>query len=123
MIFKHGVVTGTAANIDITLGSVPAWVKLFNIDGLVELDWTADMPDAYGMKKITDGTISYISSLGITPLGDDEGLTVSASDTTTDGDTTTLTQIRGFRIGADTDVNVSGERIKYIAACLGHDSD
>lgn len=123
MVFKRGTVEGTGAAISITLRSVPNYVRLMNVDGLVTLDWTDDMPDAYGLKTVTDGTISYITSDGVTPLGDDEGLTVAASDTTVDGNTTTLTGVRGFTIGADTDVNVNGETIMYIACCLGHDSD
>lgn len=123
MVFKKGTVEGTGSAINVTLGGTPCYVKLMNIDGLATLEWTDDLTDGYGLKTVTDGTISLITSGGIDPLGDDEGLTVAASDTTSDGDTTTLTQVRGFQIGADTDINVSGETINYIACVLGHDGD
>jgi hypothetical protein len=126
MVIKTGTVTpSTTVSVvhDITLGFVPNKVELYNIDTGDELVWTEDMPDAYGFKRVAAGTATYVTTGGVTPLGDDEGLTVSASDSETDGDTTTLTQIRGFRIGTDTDINVCGEEILYVAFGLGHDSD
>jgi hypothetical protein len=122
-VIKVGTVEGTGSAINVTLGAVPCYVRLMNIDGLATLEWTEDLADGYGLKEVTNGTKSLITSGGIDPLGDDEGLTVSASDTTSDGDETTLTQVRGFQIGTDTDINVSGETINYVAFCLGHDSD
>lgn len=87
-----GVVTGTGSALNVTkLGFRPRSVKLYNIDGLCTLYWQNNMPDAYGFKEITDGTKSYISANGITPL------------------------VNGFTIGADADINVSGERIKFEA--------
>lgn len=122
-IIKTGTTEGTGSAINITLGFVPARVEIENIDGLATLVWTDQEDDAAGVKQVTDGTISHITSNGITPLGDDESLTVTASDTTSDGDTTTMTSVRGFTIGADTDINVSGETINYTAYGLGQDGD
>ena len=87
------------------------------------MEWTDDYPDGYGTKRVTDGTMTFETSGGVTPLGGTSSLTVTASDTTSDGDETTLTGTKGFRIGTDTDINVSGETIKYVAYCMGHDSD
>ncbi|MAF44180.1 MAG: hypothetical protein Unbinned7913contig1002_39 [Prokaryotic dsDNA virus sp.] len=93
-----GTVEGTGATITIQLGFTPKAVQLFNIDGLCTLFWSENMTDAYGLKAITAGTISKITSLGITPYTGSEN-----------------TNNAGFQIGADTDVNVSGETIEYIA--------
>jgi hypothetical protein len=123
MVYKKGTVEGTGAAINITLGFTPNYVVLMNVDGNARLEWTDDLADGYGQKLVTGGTLSTISSGGIDPLGDDEGLTVSASDTTSDGDTTTMTGVRGFQIGTDADVNVSGETINYVAFGYGHDAD
>jgi hypothetical protein len=126
MVIKTGTVTPTVAGSNarnITLGFVPNKVEVYNVSTGDQLTWTADMPDAYGFKRVAAGTATYITSLGITPLGDDEGLTVAASDTTVDGNTTTLTGVRGFTIGADTDINVCGETMMWVAFGLGHDSD
>ena len=58
------------------------------------------MTDGHAIKLLngTDRDLSKITSLGITTFG------AGASDT-----------FKGFRIGADTDVNVSGESITWIA--------
>ncbi|MDX1390316.1 MAG: hypothetical protein R3344_14090, partial [Acidobacteriota bacterium] len=66
-------------------------VRLLNVDGLVKLEWNNTMPDAAGLKQVTAGTLSYITSDGVTPLSN------------------------GFTIGADTDVNVSGEVVHWEA--------
>lgn len=81
-----GSFEGTGAALDITkVGFRPRVVKVFNKDGLCTLYWNKAMPDASGYKTITAGTESFITSNGITPLAG------------------------GFRLGADTDLNVSGE--------------
>lgn len=82
--------TGASLNI-ITLGFRPRVLKLMNVDGLCELKWQQGMADASGVKTVTDGTISHITTLGITPLSN------------------------GFTLGADTDVNVSGEEVHFEA--------
>jgi len=95
-------VEGTGASIDIFCGFVPAAVHVVNLDSatMEQLDWYRGMADASAVKTVT-GTVARtkITSLGITPLGDAE------SDTTE----------KGFRIGADTDVNVDGETLFVIA--------
>jgi hypothetical protein len=90
---KSGAVKGTGANLDVTsVGFRPRRVELFNNDGLVTAVWTDSMAEGRGHKRITAGTMSVIGvGLGVTPLAN------------------------GFRIGADTDVNVSGEVIHWAA--------
>lgn len=90
---------GTGASIDVYCGFTPAHVQVVNIESatIEQLDWYSGMADASAIKTVT-GTVARtkITSLGITPL-----------DSATYG--------KGFRIGADTDVNVSGETIVIIA--------
>lgn len=86
----RGSVLGTGASLDVrTVGFRPRHVRLLNQTGLCVAEWMDDMPDASAMKWVTAGTMSYISSNGITPLSD------------------------GFRLGADTDLNVDGELIRW----------
>ena len=98
---KTGTVEGTGAEIEIECGFKPNYVKLLNIDGVAILEWTPDVGAGKGLKIADSGTgatdISLISTLGIT---------VSAS---TD-------DFRGFKIGADTDVNVDSQTICWIAS-------
>lgn len=90
-----GIVLGTGATISVECGGIPKAVRLLNISGLATLEWNENMSNGWGLKTVTDGTISLITSLGVTP-----------------GAVNTL---RGFYIGADTDVNVDGEQIIYEA--------
>lgn len=90
---KNGAVTGTGANLDVrTIGFRPRRVELINLSGLVTAEWTDTMTEGRGIKRVTAGDMTQIAALaGITPLSD------------------------GFRIGADADVNVSGEVIHWVA--------
>lgn len=88
----RGSFLGTGADIDIrSVGFRPRSVKLWNIDGIATAVWLDGMADASAFKEITAGTKSVITTLGITPLSD------------------------GFRLGADTDLNVSGELVRFEA--------
>ena len=90
---KTGTQNGTGAAIAISCGFKPRYVKVFNVaaGGLVTIEATDTMAAAAAFKEITAGTKSFITSNGIT-----------------------ITDY-GFTIGADADVNVSGEAIHYIA--------
>ena len=90
---KNGAVTGTAADLDVTtVGYRPRRVQLINEGGLVTAEWTDDMTEGRGFKRITSGTMSQMAAgEGITPLAN------------------------GFRIGVDSDVNVDGEKISWVA--------
>lgn len=98
---RTGTVEGTGAAISVTLGFIPNYVKLMNIDGIAMLEWTPEIGAGKGLKTADSGTakcdISYISTGGVT---------VSAS---------TDTYI-GFSIGTDTDINVNGETICWVAS-------
>ncbi|MEO1169926.1 MAG: hypothetical protein AAFW97_14570 [Pseudomonadota bacterium] len=107
--FKRGAVEGTGSAINVSIGFQPDYVKCFNIDDAGDLhavaEWTTDMADASmfkGLKIADDGTTSnlsntYVASDGITPYAGDD----------TNGE--------GFTIGADGDLNASGETIVWIA--------
>lgn len=106
---KIGTVEGTGAAINVSCGFTPVYVKLVNIDdagGLAPtLEWFSGMGagDALKTLKIVDsGTTANASSQIITSLGID---TYAGS----------ASAAKGFTIGADTDVNVSGETILYLA--------
>ena len=90
---KTGTQNGTGAAISVVCGFRPRYVKVVNVatGGLCSIEHIDTMAAASGFKGVTDGTKTFISSNGIT-LND-----------------------FGFTIGADTDVNVSGEAIHYIA--------
>lgn len=90
---RVGSVTGTGATLEVRkLGFRPRYVKVFNVSAdNAAGEWLEGMADASAFKTITDGTVSVITTLGITPLSD------------------------GFSLGADTDLNVDGELIRYVA--------
>jgi len=94
--FKTGTVEGTGATISIACGFVPSYVKIINVDGDAEIAWTEDLADGEGYKCLTGGTNALMATLGITPTGP------GGSN-------------NGFQIGADTDVNVSGQTMLWIA--------
>ena len=87
-----GSFKGTGAAIDIkTVGFRPKTVDLFNVGGTTIGHWTDMMADGSMLKQITAGTMSLVTSNGVAPLAD------------------------GFRVGADTDMNVSGEQVHWVA--------
>lgn len=91
-VIKNGAIKGTGANLDVTVvGIKPRRVELINETGLVTAVWTDTMTEGRGFKRVTAGDMTQMAAgEGITPLSN------------------------GFRIGADTDVNVSGELIHWV---------
>jgi len=86
----HG--TGAALNMD-KVGFRPKLVRVVNVasGGLCRIEWFRGMADGAGVKTSVDGDISVLTTLGITP------------------------RANGFTLGADTDLNVSGELCRYEA--------
>jgi len=82
--------TGAALNVR-TVGFRPSKVELLNIGGVATGQWVKGMADASVMKAVTAGTISVATTGGITPLSN------------------------GFTLGDDSDLNVDGELVRYIA--------
>jgi hypothetical protein len=93
---KKGSLLGTGANIKINCGFKPKKVELFNEDGLASAEKSYTMAAAVAMKRVTDGT-----------------LTAAASVCTLEDD--------GFTIGTDTDINVSGETLHWLAYMAEND--
>lgn len=88
----RGAVVGTGADLDVkTVGFRPRSVHLINQSSADEMWWHSHMADASAFKRVTAGTGSIITTLGITPLA------------------------AGFRLGADTDLNVAGETVLWEA--------
>lgn len=98
----YGSVEGTGAAINVSLGFTPVYVKCVNIDdagGLTpEFEWISGMAAANAIKVTDTVTRNLVTSNGISTYAGSEG---SAA--------------KGFTIGADADVNASGETILYIA--------
>jgi len=104
-----GSVEGTGAAINVSLGFKPDYVRAVNYTDtagdVAAVEWFSGMTAAHGLKTLgiaDDGTSSDESAAFITSLG------ISQYD-----GTDALTE--GFTIGADTDVNVDGDTIVYIA--------
>lgn len=96
-----GTVEGTGSAINVSCGFTPKHITLLNIDGDARLDWNDAMPDANGFKTIAAGTTAQITSNGVTPYAGTQSAAI------------------GFTIGADADVNASGETIVWTA--IGED--
>jgi len=88
-----GSFIGTGAALEVrTVGFRPKYVKIFNVSAdNAAGEWLQGMADDSAFKTITDGTVSVITSDGITPLSD------------------------GFGVGADADLNVDGELVRWVA--------
>jgi hypothetical protein len=98
--FITGTVEGTGSAINVQIGFQPKSVTLFNIDGGPDkLEWTENMGAGKGWKTIAVGTMTFISSNGVTQYAG-----------TVAGDS------EGFTIGADADINVNAETICYKAS-------
>lgn len=97
--------TGTGASLDIAIPDwTPRYIRVVNQTGLATLEWFRGMPAASGIKTITDGTISSITTLGIT---------INERKEMSDGEPSGAD--RGFTLGADTDVNVDAQTGFWIA--------
>lgn len=106
---KTGTVEGTGSAINISLGFTPSYFKCWNEDDagsiFSSLEWWSTMPAASALKtgSITDNaTTTNKSSEKITS----NGISAYAGSTTA---------AVGVTIGADADLNASGETIHYVA--------
>ena len=100
--FAAGTQDGTGAAINIELGWQPDYVLVQNWEAsdFGSLLWVKGMADAAAIKQLTS-TGSLLTTLGISMYA---------------GSSTPGAQKRkGFTIGADTDVNVAGESLTWVA--------
>lgn len=110
---KVGTVEGTGSAINVSLGWVPDYVKVFNYDDAGSkaptMEWWNGMTDGHGLKGLgvaDDGATGDTSQAKVTSNG--------ISEYAGDSD-----NAPGFTIGADGDVNVSGETLYYVAVRNG----
>jgi hypothetical protein len=94
--FASGTVAGTGAAINLVLGFKPKYVRLFNTTTAAQVEWMDGMAQAAGIKTVTAGTQTYITSGG-----------VSDYNSTQFG--------RGITIGADAALNVNTNPIIWMA--------
>ncbi len=88
----YGASLGTGANLDVrTVGFRPRSVEIINVDSADQLKWVEGMADGGGLKTLAAGASSVLTSAAITPLSD------------------------GFRVGTDSDINVAGETMRWVA--------
>ena len=97
---QNGIVTGTGAAINVSLGFIPTRVTLVNIANATTLDWQDTMPAAAGVKTIAVGTQSVILTLGVSTFPGVAGVSGA-----------------GFTIGADASLNIATNVIHWIAIC------
>lgn len=89
----YGSFVGTGADMEVrTVGFRPKHVHIVNITGLCEAEWLLGMADDSMVLRITAGTMTVPTTNGITPLSD------------------------GFAVGANADLNVSGELCRWMAS-------
>ena len=87
---KSGSMDGTGALITVALGFAPRKVELFNSEGLSQALKTDTMAADSSIKTITAGTMTFPADL----------ITITSN---------------GFTIGTDSDVNVAGEALHWVA--------
>lgn len=94
------LLTATGAAIDVKCGFIPAKVEVVNVTSANKpaLSWYRGMIAAHAIKTQNSGR-TVITSNGISPIGASESSGVE----------------KGFRIGADADVNVSTNQLVAIA--------
>ena len=85
--------TGTVAAFTVTTGFKPLFVEVMNCTSGDEYKWSHGMAAASAFKRVTAGTASIITTLGITQLS------------------------YGFTVGLDTDICVTSEQLSW--HCLG----
>lgn len=93
-----GTVEGTGAAINVQCGFTPAYVKVTNFDDPTQMEWWAGMGAAAGVKLTDAPALTKVTSNGITAYAGTRG-----------GNSA------GFTIGADTDLNVDGETLFWVA--------
>lgn len=108
--FATGSVEGTGSAINVELGFVPEYVKVFNYDDagslFSTLEWWNGMTNGHALKTSSvadNGATGNKSSEKITSNGISAYAGAEAANS------------KGFTIGADSDVNASGETIFYVA--------
>jgi len=90
-----GLVTGTGAAINVSMGFVPNYVRVCNITDGIILEWSNTMGAGKGIRHNATGSHAAVSSNGITA-------------------STTSSTFQGITIGTD-GVNTTGDQLSIIA--------
>ncbi|WP_226018417.1 hypothetical protein [Novosphingobium sp. FKTRR1] len=93
---RKGSVVGAGAAINVPVGWIPDYVKVFNItDGTIVYEWTPDFTDGYASRSqnVVDNGVTGNASLGIINAN---GISAFAGSST---------QAKGFTIGSAIAVN------------------
>ena len=93
-----GSIVGTGAAINVSLGFIPEWVEVLNVTTIGGIEWHAGMGNGFGLKTISTGVRTVITTLGISAYAGVEG---GAG--------------QGFTIGADAVINVATNVIYWRA--------
>lgn len=92
-----GKITGTGAALNVEIGFIPSRVEIINETNLAKFSWDSNMTDGYAFKQITNGTLSLITTGGISDYaGDDD-------------------DSAGFSLGTDAGLNANNDVIRFIA--------
>lgn len=104
-----GTVEGTGSAINVSVGGEVAYVKVYNYDDAGSkaptIEWWEGMTDGHGLKNlgvVDSGSTGDNSQAKITS----NGISAYAG--------ADLTASKGFTIGADADLNASGETLYYV---------
>ena len=96
--FATGQITGTGAALNVLLGFVPTYVKIINQTDVGSLEWIGGMPAASGLKTTDAPSEAFITSDGISEYAGTIGADAA-----------------GFTLGADADINGSGDQLHFVA--------
>lgn len=91
-------VAATGAAMNVQLGFTPNEVYIFNRTTGASIRWLGSMPAAAGIKTVTAGTQTYITANGVTAYAGSNGADSA-----------------GFTLGADANVNASGNTLDIVA--------
>lgn len=103
-----GTATATAATINVSIGWTPRSVLITNVTGtnLTQAYWMTGMAAASCFKLVSASTNTYVPSAMVVSLPTVSCISTYAGSTTAG---------KGFTLGADTDVNVSGDTLRWEA--------
>lgn len=108
--FKAGSITGTGSAINVQLGFTPTYIKVWNPNDAGSLwptlEWVTGMAAASGFKT------KAITDSGATGNATDTKITSNGISVYAGAENSAA---KGFTLGADADMNVSGEVVYYIA--------
>lgn len=92
-----GTTTGTGSAINISTGFTPAYVRVVNLVNGTAMEWWYGFASAQSLKTLSTGAVSNAVVNGVSAYAGSS------------------TAAKGFTIGADANLNASGQPLYYIA--------